>query len=115
MAVAYAGSSSTSSTCCRSRRSTAGRITRGALAAHLVRRRSLLGALFLWQPNPMLLLIALLAAPQLVKAWKYDPKAAGERELLRDHVAPPRSRSSPIYFGLAPTSRSWPIRTHALI
>jgi Zn-dependent protease len=28
-------------------------------------------ALFAWRPSPMLILIALLAAPQLMKAWKY--------------------------------------------
>ncbi|SEK76562.1 hypothetical protein SAMN05216359_1032 [Roseateles sp. YR242] len=31
----------------------------------------LLGALFLYQPSPMLLLIAILALPHLVKAWRY--------------------------------------------
>jgi Zn-dependent protease len=30
---------------------------------------------FLWHPSPMLFLIGLLAAPQLMKAWKYDPSA----------------------------------------
>jgi Zn-dependent protease len=29
----------------------------------------------LYRPSPMLILIALLAAPQLMKAWRYDPKA----------------------------------------
>jgi Zn-dependent protease len=35
----------------------------------------LLVALFFWNPSPLLILMALLAAPQLVKAWKYDPQA----------------------------------------
>jgi Zn-dependent protease len=30
-------------------------------------------ALFLYWPSPMLLLVALLAAPQLMAAWRYDP------------------------------------------
>jgi Zn-dependent protease len=30
-------------------------------------------ALFFWHPSPMLILMALLAGPQLLKAWKYDP------------------------------------------
>ena len=30
-----------------------------------------LGALFLWRPSPMLVVMALLAAPQLIKAWRY--------------------------------------------
>ncbi|OYU26492.1 MAG: site-2 protease family protein [Burkholderiales bacterium PBB2] len=35
-----------------------------------------LGALFWWRPSPMLLLIALLAWPQLWKAWKYRSDSA---------------------------------------
>lgn len=31
----------------------------------------ILGALFIYRPSPMLILVALLAAPQLWKAWKY--------------------------------------------
>lgn len=30
-------------------------------------------AMFFWRPSPMLLLVAVLAAPQLMRAWKYDP------------------------------------------
>ncbi|MFL6693411.1 MAG: site-2 protease family protein [Ramlibacter sp.] len=33
----------------------------------------LLIGLFLWRPSPMLVLMAVLAAPQLMKAWKFDP------------------------------------------
>jgi Zn-dependent protease len=32
-------------------------------------------ALFLYLPSPMLLLVALLAAPQLMAAWRYDPNS----------------------------------------
>jgi Zn-dependent protease len=32
-------------------------------------------ALFLYWPSPMLLLVALLAAPQLMAAWRYDPSS----------------------------------------
>jgi Zn-dependent protease len=35
----------------------------------------ILVALFFWRPSPMLILVALLAAPQVVKAFKYDPAA----------------------------------------
>jgi Zn-dependent protease len=35
----------------------------------------ILVALFFWRPSPMLIIIALLAAPQLMKAWRYDPQA----------------------------------------
>ena len=31
--------------------------------------------LFFWHPSPMLILMAIIAAPQLIKAWKFDPKA----------------------------------------
>ena len=32
-------------------------------------------ALFFWRPSPMLLLMAFLAAPQVWKAWKFDPNS----------------------------------------
>lgn len=31
--------------------------------------------LMLYRPSPMLIVVTLLAAPQLMKAWRYDPKA----------------------------------------
>lgn len=34
-----------------------------------------LAALFFWRPSPLLLIMALLAAPQVMKAWKFDPQA----------------------------------------
>ena len=33
----------------------------------------ILGALFFYRPSPMLVLVALIAAPQVMRAWKYDP------------------------------------------
>jgi Zn-dependent protease len=32
-------------------------------------------ALLLYRPSPMLVIVAVLAAPQLLQAWRYDPKA----------------------------------------
>src|ERR1700682_5290934 len=32
-------------------------------------------ALMLYQPSPMLVIVVILAFPQLLKAWRYDPKA----------------------------------------
>jgi Zn-dependent protease len=32
-------------------------------------------ALVLYRPSPMLVIVVILAAPQLMKAWRYDPKA----------------------------------------
>ncbi len=60
----------------------------------------LLGAMFLWQPNPMLLIIALLAFPQLVKAWKYDPHAP-ENHAYYTISARQRAEYVALYLGLA--------------
>ena len=35
----------------------------------------LLVALFLWRPSPLLVLMAVMAAPHFIKAWKFDPQA----------------------------------------
>ena len=43
---------------------------RGLLASTRLGVPVLVG-LFVWRPSPMLILIALMAAPQLWKAWKY--------------------------------------------
>ena len=52
----------------------------GRVTAVLSPRIWLLGApvlvgLFLWRPSTLLVLMAVLAAPQLVKAWRFDPQA----------------------------------------
>lgn len=52
----------------------------GRITAVLSPRIWLLGVpvligVFLWRPSPMLIIIALMAAPQLMKAWKYDASA----------------------------------------
>lgn len=49
----------------------------GRITAVLTPRVWLLGvpvlvALFFWRPSPLLILMAVLAAPQVMKAWKYD-------------------------------------------
>ncbi|WP_213953578.1 site-2 protease family protein [Variovorax sp. dw_954] len=51
----------------------------GRITAVLTPRVWLVGvpvlvAMFFWRPSPMLILIAVLAASQVMKAWKYDPK-----------------------------------------
>lgn len=35
----------------------------------------ILGALFFVRPSPMLVLVAIMAAPQVMKAWRFDPNA----------------------------------------
>lgn len=52
----------------------------GRITAVLSPRIWLLGVpvmigLFFWRPSPILLIMAILAAPQVMKAWKFDPKA----------------------------------------
>ena len=74
----------------------------------------LLGALFFWRPNPMLLIIALLAAPQLFKAWKYDPKAA-ENQSYYAIASRRRLEYLGLYFGLAAYLAFMAYRTHSLI
>ena len=74
----------------------------------------LLAAMFVWQPNPMLLLIGLLAAPQLVKAWKYDPKAP-ENQSYYTIASRRRLEYLGLYFGLALYLAFMAYRTHALI
>ncbi len=39
-----------------------------------------LAALFFWRPSPLLILVAVLAAPQVLKAWRYDPQAPENRD-----------------------------------
>jgi Zn-dependent protease len=52
----------------------------GRVTAVLTPRIWLLGApmlvaLMLYRPSPMLLIVAILAVPQLISAWRYDPRA----------------------------------------
>ena len=74
----------------------------------------LLGAMFLWHPNPLLLIIGLLAIPQLMKAWNYDPSAP---ENARYYAIAPARRLEylGLYFGLAAYLAFMAYRTHELI
>jgi Zn-dependent protease len=56
----------------------------GRITAVLSPRVWLLGApvlvgFFFWHPSPVLLLVAILAFPQFIKAWRYDPNAPENR------------------------------------
>jgi len=56
----------------------------GRITAILSPRVWLLGApimlgLLLWRPSPVLLLVALFAAPQVMKAWRHDPNSPEAR------------------------------------
>jgi Zn-dependent protease len=57
-------------------------------------------ALFLYRPSPMLLLVALLAAPQLLAAWRHDP-ASPESRAYYGVPAQVRWRYTSSYLGLA--------------
>jgi len=66
----------------------------GRITAILSPRVWLIGAplllgVMLYRPSPMLIVVALIAAPQLLKAWRYDPKAP---ENARYYNAPLQTR-----------------------
>lgn len=60
----------------------------------------LLAALFFWRPSPMLLIVAILAAPQVMKAWRYDP-AAPENRAYYAIAGVKRLEYMALYLGLA--------------
>jgi Zn-dependent protease len=77
----------------------------GRITAILSPRVWLLGvpilvALFFWRPSPLLILMALLAAPQVVKAFRYDSR---DPENLRYYSVPTAKRLqyATWYLGLA--------------
>jgi len=60
----------------------------------------ILVALFLYRPNPLLLIVALLAAPQLLAAWRHDPNAPEAKAYYQVGRAT-RWRYASWYLGLA--------------
>lgn len=71
-------------------------------------------ALFYWRPSPMLVLMAVLAAPQLWRAWKFDPNS----EEAKTYYAVPAARKweyALIYLGLAAFLAVMTHDTHALL
>jgi hypothetical protein len=56
--------------------------------------------LFLWRPSPMLILMALLAAPQAWKAWKYR-KDSEEGQTYYNVPTAKKWEYGLIYIGLA--------------
>jgi Zn-dependent protease len=60
----------------------------GRITAVLSPRLWLLGvpilvALFFYRPSPMLVLVAIIAAPQVLKAWRFDPNAPENADYYR--------------------------------
>ena len=74
----------------------------------------ILGALFWWRPSPMLLLMALLAAPQVWKAIKYRSDSA---EALTYYAVPTAKKweYALLYLGLAGFLAVMVHDTHALL
>jgi Zn-dependent protease len=60
----------------------------------------LLVALFFYFPSPLLILIAILAAPSLLAAWRYDPNSP-EARAYRDVPTATRMEHTIMYLGLA--------------
>jgi Zn-dependent protease len=91
----------------------------GRITAVLSPRIWLLGApmlvaLFLWRPSPMLILIGLLAAPQLLKAWRYR----SDSEEARGYYAVPlreRLEWAALYLGLAAFLALMSYDTHQML
>jgi Zn-dependent protease len=91
----------------------------GRITAVLSPRIWLLGvpvllALFWWRPSPMLLLMALLAAPQAWKAWKWR----GDEPEAQTYYAVPTAQKweyGLIYLGLAGFLAVMAYDTHALV
>jgi Zn-dependent protease len=74
----------------------------------------ILGALFLWRPSPMLILMALLAAPQAWKAWKYRKDSIE----AQTYYAVPTAKKweyGLIYIGLAGFLAVMAYDSHALL
>ena len=59
----------------------------------------ILVAVFYFYPSPLLILLAILAAPQVMKAWKYDPDAP-ENAYYRNVSTESRIAYGMYYLGL---------------
>lgn len=60
----------------------------------------LLVALFFYRPSPLLIIIAVLALPSVIAAWRYDPNSP-EAKAYRDVPAGVRAEYAIMYLGLA--------------
>ncbi len=76
----------------------------GRITAVLSPRIWLLGApvlvgMFFWTPSPILILVAISAAPQVMKAWNYDPKDPAHGDYYKTS-AETRLSYATLYIGL---------------
>jgi Zn-dependent protease len=74
----------------------------------------ILGALFLWRPSPMLILMAFLAAPQAWKAWKFR-KDSEEGQTYYNVPTAKKWEYGLIYLGLAGFLAVMAFDSHALL
>lgn len=74
----------------------------------------LLLALMLWQPGPVLILVAVMAFPQLVKAWRFDPDAPENVAYYRV-PAGTRLEYTATYLGLTAVLAVMTMRVHDLL
>ncbi len=74
----------------------------------------LLVALALWHPSPMLILVAILAAPQVIAAWRYDPKTA---EAAAYYTAPLATKLEygALYLGMTALLAIMTYEVHAML
>ena len=71
-------------------------------------------ALVIYQPSPVLVIIAIIAFPQLVRAWKYDPKAP---ENLAYYAVPMQTKLEygALYLGLTAYLAVMTFEVHGMI
>jgi Zn-dependent protease len=77
----------------------------GRISSVLTPRMWLIGAplliaLFVWRPSPLLIVMAILAAPQVMKAFRYDPKAP-ENAVYYASTLETKLSYGALYLGLA--------------
>jgi Zn-dependent protease len=74
----------------------------------------LLVALFFWRPSPMLILIVIMAVPNLLAAWRHDPKSP-QSMAYRDTPLATRVEYAIMYLGLAAVLAIMAHETHGLL
>lgn len=67
-----------------------------------------------WRPSPALFLVALFAAPQLIKAWRYDPNAP-ENAAYYGIPAGKKLEYTVMYLGLTGTLAMMTYEVHEML
>ena len=74
----------------------------------------LLVALFFWRPSPMLILIVIMAAPNLMAAWRYNPNSP-EAQRYRDTPDATKAEYAIMYLGLAAVLAIMAYEAHGML